>query len=136
MTEFLIIINISMIILTLIFIGKNILFNYKLSNSGLKNGCVAVLICVTVWCAGISGLTGVSINQGEDELNYSISQNELSREEIEECERNLESDKKVVKINTLIAVLSLGGLELLGRNIGKEIKTRPTTSKWDLTKYK
>ncbi len=136
MTEFLIIINISMIILTLIFIGKNIIINYKLSNSGLKNGCVAVFICVTVWCAGISGLIGVSINRGEDELNYSISQNEISSEEIKECERNFESDKKVVKINTLIAVLSLGGLELLRRNIDKEIKTRPTTSKWDLTKFK
>jgi len=63
------------------------------------------------------------------------------KEEYEELDVNfvkstIEEDKKYVKKYFLISGISFVFFVLLTKNISKEIRERPTTSKWDLSKYK
>jgi len=117
---------------------KNILINYRLSESGLKNGCIAILICIMVWFAGNGALIGIKIIEAEDTLEYMVNN---EKEEYEELDINfvkstIEEDKKYVKKYFLISGISFVFFVLLTKNISKEIRERPTTSKWDLSKYK
>jgi len=117
---------------------KNILINYRLSESGFKNGCIAILICIIVWFAGNGALAGIKIIEAEDTLEY-MANNE--KEEYEELDVNfvkstIEEDKKYVKKYFSISGISFVFFVLLTKNISKEIRERPTTSKWDLSKYK
>ncbi len=130
--------NILLVFITVIYMVKNILINYRLSESGLKNGCIAILICIMVWFAGNGALIGIKIIEAEDTLEYMVNN---EKEEYEELDVNfvkstIEEDKKYVKKYFLISGISFVFFVLLTKNISKEIRERPTTSKWDLSKYK
>ncbi|WP_346899256.1 hypothetical protein [Clostridium sp. UBA7503] len=130
--------NILLVFITVIYMVKNILINYRLSESGFKNGCIAILICIIVWFAGNGALAGIKIIEAEDTLEY-MANNE--KEEYEELDVNfvkstIEEDKKYVKKYFSISGISFVFFVLLTKNISKEIRERPTTSKWDLSKYK
>ncbi len=131
-------INILLVFIAVIYMVKNILINYRLSESGLKNGCIAILICIMVWFAGNGALIGIKIIEAEDTLEYMVNN---EKEEYEELDVNfvkstIEEDKKYVKKYFLISGISFVFFVLLTKNISKEIRERPTTSKWDLSKYK
>ncbi len=130
--------NILLVFIAVIYMVKNILINYRLSESGLKNGCIAILICIMVWFAGNGALIGIKIIEAEDTLEYMVNN---EKEEYEELDINfvkstIEEDKKYVKKYFLISGISFVFFVLLTKNISKEIRERPTTSKWDLSKYK
>jgi len=130
--------NILLVFIAVIYMVKNILINYRLSESGLKNGCIAILICIMVWFAGNGALIGIKIIEAEDTLEYMVNN---EKEEYEELDVNfvkttIEEDKKYVKKYFLISGISFVFFVLLTKNISKEIRERPTTSKWDLSKYK
>ncbi len=130
--------NILLVFISVIYMVKNILINYRLSESGLKNGCIAILICIIVWFAGNGALVGIKIIEAEDTLEYMVNN---EKEEYEELDVNfvkstIEEDKKYVKKYFLISGISFVFFVLLTKNISKEIRERPTTSKWDLSKYK
>ena len=130
--------NILLVFIAVIYMVKNILINYRLSKSGLKNGCIAILICIMVWFAGNGALIGIKIIEAEDTLEYMVNN---EKEEYEELDVNfvkstIEEDKKYVKKYFLISGISFVFFVLLTKNISKEIRERPTTSKWDLSKYK
>ncbi len=130
--------NILLVFIAVIYMVKNILINYRLSESGLKNGCIAILICIMVWFAGNGALVGIKIIEAEDTLEYMVNN---EKEEYEELDVNfvkstIEEDKKYVKKYFLISGISFVFFVLLTKNISKEIRERPTTSKWDLSKYK
>jgi len=130
--------NILLVFIAVIYMVKNILINYRLSESGLKNGCIAILICIMVWFAGNGVLIGIKIIEAEDTLEYMVNN---EKEEYEELDVNfvkstIEEDKKYVKKYFLISGISFVFFVLLTKNISKEIRERPTTSKWDLSKYK
>jgi len=117
---------------------KNILINYRLSESGFKNGCIAVLICIMVWFAGNGTLIGIKIIEAENTLEYMVNN---EKEEYEELDINsvkltIEENKEYVKKYFLISGVAFVFFVLLTKNISKEIKERPTTSKWDLSKFK
>lgn len=130
--------NILLVFISVIYMVKNILINYRLSESGLKNGCIAILICIMVWFAGNGALIGIKIIEAEDTLEYMVNN---EKEEYEELDVNfvkstIEEDKKYVKKYFLISGISFVFFVLLTKNISREIRERPTTSKWDLSKYK
>lgn len=130
--------NILLVFISVIYMVKNILINYRLSESGLKNGCIAILICIIVWFAGNGALVGIKIIEAEDTLEYMVNN---EKEESEELDVNfvkltIEGDKEYVKKYSLISGVSFVFFVLLTKNISKEIRERPTTSKWDLSKYK
>ncbi len=130
--------NILLVFIAVIYMVKNILINYRLSESGLKNGCIAILICIMVWFAGNGALIGIKIIEAEDTLEYMVNN---EKEEYEGLDVNfvkstIEEDKKYVKKYFLISGISFVFFVLLTKNISKEIRERPTTSKWDLSKYK
>jgi len=123
--------NILLVFIAVIYMVKNILINYRLSESGLKNGCIAMF-------AGNGALIGIKIIEAEDTLEYMVNN---EKEEYEELDVNfvkstIEEDKKYVKKYFLISGISFVFFVLLTKNISKEIRERPTTSKWDLSKYK
>lgn len=130
--------NMLLVFITVIYMVKNILINYRLSESRLKNGCIAILICIMVWFAGNGTFIGIKIIEAEDTLEYMVNN---EKEEYEELDVNfvkstIEEDKKYVKKYFLISGISFVFFVLLTKNISKEIRERPTTSKWDLSKYK
>ncbi|WP_346890967.1 hypothetical protein [Clostridium sp. UBA3887] len=130
--------NILLVLIAVIYMVKNILINYRLSESGFKNGCIAILICIIVWFAGNGALVGIKIIEAEDTLEYMVNN---EKEEYEELDVNfvkstIEEDKKYVKKYFLISGVAFVVFVLLTKNISKEIRKRPTTSKWDLSKYK
>lgn len=130
--------NILLVFIAVIYMVKNILINYRLSESRFKNGCIAILICIMVWFAGNGALIGIKIIEAEDTLEYMVNN---EKEEYEELDVNfvkstIEEDKKYVKKYFLISGISFVFFVLLTKNISKEIRERPTTSKWDLSKYK
>lgn len=130
--------NILLVFISVIYMVKNILINYRLSESRFKNGCIAILICIMVWFAGNGALIGIKIIEAEDTLEYMVNN---EKEEYEELDVNfvkstIEEDKKYVKKYFLISGISFVFFVLLTKNISKEIRERPTTSKWDLSKYK
>jgi hypothetical protein len=105
------VLNILLVVISVIYMVKNILINYKLSNSGLKNTCVAILLCVIVWFAGNGAFLGVKLIEAEDTLEY-------------------------IGRYTAVSGISFIAFVLLTKNISKEIRARATTSKWDLSKFK
>ncbi len=130
--------NMLLVFITVIYMVKNILINYRLSESRFKNGCIAILICIMVWFAGNGTFIGIKIIEAEDTLEYMVNN---EKEEYEELDVNfvkstIEEDKKYVKKYFLISGISFVFFVLLTKNISKEIRERPTTSKWDLSKYK
>ncbi|MBE6059751.1 MAG: hypothetical protein E7215_06215 [Clostridium sulfidigenes] len=130
--------NILLVFIAVIYMVKNILINYRLSESGLKNGCIAILICIMVWFAGNGALVGIKIIEAEDTLEYMINNEEEVSEELDVnfVKLTIEGDKEYVKKYSLISGVSFIFFVLLAKNISKEIRERPTTSKWDLSKYK
>lgn len=130
--------NILLVFIAVIYMVKNILINYRLSESGLKNGCIAILICIMVWFAGNGALVGIKIIEAEDTLEYMVNNEEEVSEELDVnfVKLTIEGDKEYVKKYSLISGVSFIFFVLLAKNISKEIRERPTTSKWDLSKYK
>ncbi len=130
--------NMLLVFIAVIYMVKNILINYRLSESGFKNGCIAVLICIMVWFAGNGTLIGIKIIEAENTLEYMVNN---EKEEYEELDINsvkltIEENKEYVKKYFLISGVAFVFFVLLTKNISKEIKERPTTSKWDLSKFK
>lgn len=130
--------NILLVFITVIYMVKNILINYRLSESGFKNGCIAILICIMVWFAGNGTLIGIKIIEAENTLEYMVNN---EKEEYEELDINsvkltVEENKEYVKKYFLISGVAFIFFVLLTKNISKEIRERPTTSKWDLSKFK
>ncbi|WP_346915812.1 hypothetical protein [Clostridium sp.] len=138
MTIVLTVLNILLVVISVIYMVKNILINYKLSNSGLKNACVAILLCVMVWFAGNGAFLGVKLIEAEDTLEYMMTNEKEEYEglDIKSIESTIEGNKKYVKNYFLISGVSFVFFVLLTMNISKEIRERPTTSKWDLSKFK
>lgn len=130
--------NILLVFISVIYMVKNILINYRLSESGLKNGCIAILICIIVWFAGNGALVGIKIIEAEDTLEYMVNnEKEVSEElDVNFVKLTIEGDKEYVKKYSLISGVTFVFFVLLTKNISKEIRERPTTSKWDLSKYK
>lgn len=130
--------NILLVFIAVIYMVKNILINYRLSESGLKNGCIAILICIMVWFAGNGTFIGIKIIEAEDTLEYMVNNEEEVSEELDVnfVKLTIEGDKEYVKKYSLISGVSFIFFVLLAKNISKEIRERPTTSKWDLSKYK
>lgn len=130
--------NILLVFIAVIYMVKNILINYRLSESGLKNGCIAILICIMVWFAGNGALVGIKIIEAEDTLEYMVNnEKELSEElDVNFVKLTIEEEKEYVKKYFLISGVAFVVFVLLTKNISKEIRERPTTSKWDLSKYK
>ncbi|MGN9163546.1 hypothetical protein [Clostridium sulfidigenes] len=130
--------NILLVFIAVIYMVKNILINYRLSESGFKNGCIAILICIIVWFAGNGALGGIKIIEAEDTLEYMVNNEEDVSEELDinSVKLTIEGDKEYVKKYSLISGVSFVFFVLLTKNISKEIRERPTTSKWDLSKYK
>jgi len=127
-----------LVLITVIYMVKNILINYRLSESGFKNGCIAILICIMVWFAGNGSLVGIKIIEAEDTLEYMVNnEKEVSEElDVNFVKLTIEGDKEYVKKYSLISGVSFVFFVLITKNISKEIRERPTTSKWDLSKYK
>jgi hypothetical protein len=130
--------NILLVFIAVIYMVKNILINYRLSESGFKNGCIAILICIMVWFAGNGTLIGIKIIEAENTLEYRVNN---EKEEYEELDINsvkltVEENKEYVKKYFLISGVAFIFFVLLTKNISKEIRERPTTSKWDLSKFK
>ncbi len=131
------VIPILIIVLSVIYIGKNILINYRLSNNGLKNAFVAILLCVIVWTSGQGAILGAKMMQVQDVLENMISnEEEYTQGDIKVFEASISTDKSDLRKYTVVSCVSFGIFILLTRNISKEIKNRPTTSKWDLSKFK
>ncbi len=130
--------NMLLVLITVIYMVKNILINYRLSESGFKNGCIAILICIMVWFAGNGSLVGIKIIEAEDTLEYMVNnEKEVSEElDVNFVKLTIEGDKEYVKKYSLISGVSFVFFVLITKNISKEIRERPTTSKWDLSKYK
>lgn len=130
--------NILLVFIAVIYMVKNILINYRLSESGFKNGCIAILICIIVWFAGNGALVGIKIIEAEDTLEYMVNnEKELSEElDVNFVKLTIEEEKEYVKKYFLISGVVFVVFVLLTKNISKEIRERPTTSKWDLSKYK
>jgi len=130
--------NILLVFIAVIYMVKNILINYRLSESGFKNGCIAILICIIVWFAGNGALVGIKIIEAEDTLEYMVNnEKELSEElDVNFVKLTIEEEKEYVKKYFLISGVAFVVFVLLTKNISKEIRERPTTSKWDLSKYK
>lgn len=130
--------NILLVFISVIYMVKNILINYRLSESGLKNGCIAILICIIVWFAGNGALVGIKIIEAEDTLEYMVNnEKEVSEElDVNFVKLTIEGDKEYVKKYSLISGVTFVFFVLLTKNISKEIREKPTTSKWDLSKYK
>lgn len=130
--------NMLLVFITVIYMVKNILINYRLSESGFKNGCIAILICIIVWFAGNGALVGIKIIEAEDTLEYMVNnEKELSEElDVNFVKLTIEEEKEYVKKYFLISGVAFVVFVLLTKNISKEIRERPTTSKWDLSKYK
>lgn len=130
--------NMLLVFITVIYMVKNILINYRLSESRLKNGCIAILICIMVWFAGNGTFIGIKIIEAEDTLEYMVNnEEEVSKElDVNFVKLTIEGDKEYVKKYSLISGVSFIFFVLLAKNISKEIRERPTTSKWDLSKYK
>ncbi|WP_346876546.1 hypothetical protein [Clostridium sp. UBA5712] len=130
--------NILLVLIAVIYMVKNILINYRLSESGFKNGCIAILICIIVWFAGNGALVGIKIIEAEDTLEYMVNnEKELSEElDVNFVKLTIEEEKEYVKKYFLISGVAFVVFVLLTKNISKEIRERPTTSKWDLSKYK
>ncbi len=130
--------NMLLVFITVIYMVKNILINYRLSESRLKNGCIAILICIMVWFAGNGTFIGIKILEAEDTLEYMVNNEKEEYEEIDinSVKLTIEGNKEYVKKYFLISGVSFIFFVLLTKNISKEIRERPTTSKWDLSKYK
>lgn len=130
--------NMLLVFITVIYMVKNILINYRLSESRLKNGCIAILICIMVWFAGNGTFIGIKIIEAEDTLEYMVNNEKEEYEEIDinSIKLTIEGNKEYVKKYFLISGVSFVFFVLLTKNISKEIRERPTTSKWDLSKYK
>ncbi|HAR84488.1 MAG TPA: hypothetical protein DIT16_03470 [Clostridium sp.] len=130
--------NMLLVFITVIYMVKNILINYRLSESRLKNGCIAILICIMVWFAGNGTFIGIKIIEAEDTLEYMVNNEKEEYEEIDinSVKLTIEGNKEYVKKYFLISGVSFIFFVLLTKNISKEIRERPTTSKWDLSKYK
>ncbi|GAA0773662.1 hypothetical protein GCM10008908_22210 [Clostridium subterminale] len=132
------VLNILLIVVSVIYMLKNILINYKLSNSGLKNACVAILLCVMVWFAGNGAFLGVKLIESEDTLEYmrTSEKEEYEGLDIVAIEKTISSEKEYIGRYTAVSGISFIAFVLLIKNVSKEIKERPTTSKWDLSKFK
>ncbi|KEZ88358.1 hypothetical protein IO99_02830 [Clostridium sulfidigenes] len=130
--------NMLLVFITVIYMVKNILINYRLSESRFKNGCIAILICIMVWFAGNGTFIGIKIIEAEDTLEYMVNNEKEEYEEIDinSVKLTIEGNKEYVKKYFLISGVSFIFFVLLTKNISKEIRERPTTSKWDLSKYK
>lgn len=132
------ILDILFVLIGVIYIVKNILINYKLSDSGFKNGCIAVLICVMVWFAGNGTFLGVKLLEVKDTLKYMQTHNGQEYEDIDikTIEADIEENKKEMIKYTIVSGVAFVAFVVLTKNIAKEIKEKPTTSKWDLSKFK
>lgn len=130
--------NMLLVFIAVIYMVKNILINYRLSESGLKNGCIAILICIMVWFAGNGTLIGIKIIEAESTVEYMVNNEKKEYEELDinSVKLTIEENKEYVKKYFLISGVASVFFVLLTKNISKEIKERPTTSKWDLSKFK
>ncbi|MEG1257197.1 hypothetical protein [Clostridium sp.] len=138
MLTILTVLNVVAIIAVVIYIGKNILCNYKLSDSTFKNTCIGMLLCVTAWCAFQGTYIGMISNQAEDLLEYNMSQTVTEEEKARlELEKEaIELNKKSVEKYTIVTYIAFAIVIVTQKSIDKKRNNTPTTSKWDLSKYK
>lgn len=138
MSIILTVLDILFLLVGIIYILKNIIINYKLSDSGLKNGCITVLICIMVWFAGNGAILGVKLTEVQDTLKYIKTNGNDGYENIniKSVEANINANKKEVIKYTAISAGSFVAFVVLTKNVEKEMREKPTTSKWDLAKFK
>jgi len=132
------VLDILFVLIGVIYILKNILINYKLSDSGFKNGFIVILICIMVWFAGNGAILGVKLIETQDALEYIKTNGNDGYEDmdIKSVEANINANRKEVIKYTTISGVAFVVFVVLTKNVEKEIKEKPVTSKWDLSKFK
>jgi len=147
MVSFLILANAVLVVLTSIFIVKEILIDFKESKSKIKNISIYVLTIIVLFLSLIIGRQAFFISEYQDTLESEL-RNELRNEnkkviienaaEIkEDTERTLEelkSKENVLILYTVLGYVLFGCTIAFNNNIRKEIKNRKSEGKWDIKK--
>lgn len=140
----LIILNIILAVLTVIFIVKELLINFKESKSKIKTSCLFIFVIISLFFAFVAGSGGFFISQQRDMLENELltvdklgyaGESPQKREDIEEELKNLKRDENALIIYTSVGYLSFGCLLLINKNILKEMKAIKSNGKWDLDKF-
>jgi len=144
MLTVLIIANIILAVLTITFIVKNLLIDFKQSKSKIKNICTLILpiaILILSLSASMENFAMIEYrNTLEKDLltvNDTLVTGEFQRgkEEIEEELKALDRKENYSIAFTVICYLSYGALLAIHKNISKEIKETKANGTWQLNKY-
>ncbi|MEG0307238.1 MAG: hypothetical protein RR636_04790 [Clostridium sp.] len=138
MLTLLLILNIMVFIGVVIYIGKNILGSYKLSDSWLKNTSIIVLICIAAYGTFLGTFSGMVLIQEQDIIEYKTSKTLTEEEKLELAkeEEIFEANKSEVQKSTTVTCTTFAMVLGIQHSINKKKKNTPTAGKWDLSKYK
>lgn len=134
-----------LVISAIIFIAKNLLFNYSLDKNIFKNFILIFCSIVTVIITCGSLLSGFYLQDRKAYLELSLKQdhsnviyNGVSEQTLlqEELNTIINHDIPNVKIATAAAYIFFGAAFITSKSIKKEINKHIPAGKWDLKKFK
>ncbi|MEG2916673.1 MAG: hypothetical protein RR891_12490 [Clostridium sp.] len=138
MLTLLLILNIMVFIGVVIYIGKNVICRYKLSDSWLKNTSIMVLICIAAYGTFLGTFSGMVLIQEQDAIEYKTSKilTEEEKLELAEEEKIFKANKSEIQKSTTVTCTTFAMVLVIQQSINKKKKNTPTAGKWDLSKYK